>query len=84
MIKYTNEIQNLVLSVFDDNDYNKFIEMYHNYNYNGMRLMVDEHIMLLQAERQLTQYSIVADYQLRNLNKLEDYVMDLCAEYFSL
>lgn len=75
--KLKKELINLALNIFDDYEYNNFIEFLNNNNFNKIRLMVDEKISYLQVISELEAYSSVTDVQLTCANKLEDHIIDL-------
>lgn len=72
-----NEIINLGLNIFNNNEFNNFIKLLNEEKYNTLRLMVDEKVSYFQVINELREFSTINNVQLVCANKLEDIIIDL-------
>lgn len=73
----TKEIQNLAINVYNDAEYSNFMNLFHNKNYNKLRLSIDEKLSYLEAISDLETDISIHNFQIECLNKLEDYILDV-------
>lgn len=71
------EIQNLAINVYSDAEYNKFMKLFHNKDYNKLRLSIDEKLSYLEAISDIETDVSIHSLQIECLNKLEDHILDL-------